>query len=97
MQTTLSPERLAELHAEGRAQAAKCRFVDPDVVAELKRLLRERGENWAASVLLRSLERRAQGRSVSHLPYLYDGEMETLILAEAAELEQLAQAAGGGA
>lgn len=94
MKTTLPPEKLAELYAEGRAQAAAAgKFVNPATVAATKRLLLERGENWAASVLLRSLDRRAAERSVAHLPYFYDGEMETLILAERAELEQLARAA----
>jgi hypothetical protein len=90
--TTLSPEKLAELAAEGRAEAAKSRFVDPEVVAASKKVLRERGEVWAASVLMRDLSRRSLG--VPALPFFYDGELETLILADRAEWEQLATAAG---
>ncbi|MEV1003435.1 hypothetical protein [Nonomuraea sp. NPDC050202] len=94
MRTTLSPEKLAELAAQGKAEAAKCRFVDPDVVAASKKILRERGEAWAASVLMRDISRRSLG--VPHLPFFHEGEMETLILADRAEWDQLAAAAQGG-
>ncbi|MEU6715213.1 hypothetical protein ABZ897_27420 [Nonomuraea sp. NPDC046802] len=93
LRTLLTPKRLAELSAEGRAQAARSRFVDPDVVAESKKILRERGEIWAASVLMRDLSRRSRRGG---WPWLEDGEMETLILANRAEWEQLAAAAQGG-
>lgn len=90
MRTTLSPERLAELAAEGQAQAARSRFVDPCAAAASKKLLRERGEEWAASVLMRDLSRRSL--ALPHLPWLEDGEMETLILADRAEWEQITRA-----
>ncbi|MBG0818937.1 hypothetical protein [Planomonospora sp. ID82291] len=93
--TTLSPERLAELAAQGRAQAGRSPFVNPDTVAQLKELLRERGETWAASILMRDLSRRSL--LFPHLPWLKDGEMETLVLANKAEWEQLVSAAGGDA
>lgn len=93
LRTFLTPERLAELAAEGRAQAARSRFVDPDVVAECKKVLRERGEIWAASVLMRDISRRSL---LGGWPWLEDGEMETLILANRAEWELLAAAAQSG-
>ncbi|MFG1976944.1 hypothetical protein ACGFJC_47095 [Nonomuraea fuscirosea] len=94
MRTTLSPERLAELAAEGRAKAGRSPFVDPGDVAACKRLLIQRGEGWAASVLMRDLSRRS---AIGVWPWFQDGEMETLLLAADAEWGQLAQAAGGSA
>lgn len=91
MRTTLTPEKLAELATRGRAEAARSRFVDPCAVAQSKKLLRERGEEWAASVLMRDLSRRSL--LFGHLPWLEDGELETLILADRAEWEQLERAA----
>ncbi|GAA2701412.1 hypothetical protein [Nonomuraea recticatena] len=93
LRTTLTPERLAELAAHGRALAARSRFVDPDAAARSKKLLRERGETWAVSVLMRDLSRRSL--LLPAYPWLEDGEMETLILADQAEWNQLASAAGG--
>ncbi|MGW0485811.1 hypothetical protein [Nonomuraea sp. NPDC003214] len=98
MRTSLTPEKLAELAARGRAEVAASRaanpFVNPDVAAACRKVLRQRGEEWAASVLMRNLARRSLG--VPGMPWLEDGEMETLILADRAEWEQLAHAAGGG-
>lgn len=91
MRTTLPPERLAALAAQGRAEAARSQFVDPCAAAQSKQLLRERGEEWAASVLMRDLSRRSL--LLSHLPWLEDGELETLILADRAEWEQFERAA----
>ncbi|GAA2411042.1 hypothetical protein GCM10010404_81190 [Nonomuraea africana] len=93
LHTTLTPERLAELAALGRTLAARSRFVDPEAAARSKKLLRERGETWAASVLMRDLSRRSL--LLPAYPWLEDGEMETLVLAEQAEWNQLAEAAGG--
>lgn len=90
MKTTLAPETLAELAAQGRAQAAKSGFVDPSMAVASKKLLRERGEEWAASVLMRDLSRRSA--LFDHLPWLVDGEMETLIFAAKAEWEQITRA-----
>ncbi|MFI6594942.1 hypothetical protein ACIBHX_01770 [Nonomuraea sp. NPDC050536] len=87
MRTTLSPEQLADLAVQGQAEAAKSRFVDPCAVVASKKILRERGEEWAASVLMRDLSRRSL--LFGHLPWLEDGEMETLILADRAEWEQI--------
>jgi hypothetical protein len=91
MRTTLPPERLAELAAQGRAQAARSPFVNPHTVANATKLLRERGEAWASSVLMRPLERRAL--IGPQYPWLEEGEMETLVLADAAEWVQLEDAA----
>ncbi|MEU4331460.1 hypothetical protein [Nonomuraea dietziae] len=93
--TTLSPERLVEMAAQGRALAARSRFIDPDAASRSKRILRERGETWAVSVLMRDLSRRSPGAPA--FPWLENGEMETLILAEQAEWDQLVNAAGGNA
>lgn len=89
MRTTLSPEQLATLAAQGRAEAARSPFVDPAAAAKSKRLLRERGEEWAASVLMRDLSRRSL---LGGWPWLEDGELETLILADRAEWEQITRA-----
>ncbi|RSN12839.1 hypothetical protein DMB42_11720 [Nonomuraea sp. WAC 01424] len=90
MRTTLTPEKLAELAAQGRAEAAKSRFVDPCAAAKSKKLLCERGEEWAASVLMRDLSRRSLRGG---WPWLEDGELETLILADSAEWDLLVRAA----
>ncbi|WP_431897886.1 hypothetical protein [Nonomuraea sp. bgisy101] len=91
MRTALSPEQLVALAVQGSAEAAMNRFVDPCAVAHSKRILRERGEEWAASVLMRDLSRRSIAFPL--LPWLEDGEMETLILADRAEWDQLTRAA----
>lgn len=84
MRTALTPERLAALHAEGRRLSSRSRFVDPHAVIECKRVLWVRGEEWAASVLLRDITRRSAIDPT--YPWFVDGEMETLALADAAEL-----------
>ncbi|MDP9870394.1 MULTISPECIES: hypothetical protein [Streptosporangium] len=88
MRTCLTPDQLASLAAQGFAESQRSRFVDPDAVAKSKRILCERGEEWAASVLMRDLSRRSL--LLPHLPYLENGELETLILADRAEWDQLA-------
>lgn len=88
MKTTLSPERLTRLHAETREPPA---FVDPVLVTLVKRLLRERGEEWASSVLLRDLTRRA--RIDRRLPWLEHRELDILVRADEEEWKLL----GGGA
>ena len=88
MKTTLSPEELAKILAEGRALAdAGGRFVNPDTVYASIKVIRERGEEWAASVLMRELTRRSLSRP--DLPWLEHGEMEALILANEAEWQRL--------
>lgn len=91
MRTTLSPEQLADLAAQGVAKAAASPFVNPDAVAQALKVLRERGEDWAASVLMRDLSRRSLASP--RLPWFENGELETLILADRAEWEQLQRAA----
>lgn len=91
MITNIAPERLAQLHAEGRAQAlAAGKFIDPHTVAAAERVLNVRGERWAASVLLRDLSRRS--RLLPQRPWLENGELETLVLADRAEWELLESA-----
>lgn len=85
--TTLTPERIAQLHTEGAAQAQRSRFVDPHACAKVEDILHGRGETWAASVLLRDLARRSLTRK--DLPWITEGEMYTLILADRAEWELL--------
>jgi len=91
MRTTLSPERLAQVHAEGMAAAG--RFVDPVTINSAVRAIQERGEEWAESVLLRKFGAR---RSLVRpdLPWLNHGEEHILVAAAAAEWEQLAAAGG---
>lgn len=84
--TKLSPGTLAELHVVGRATAATSRFVNPHVVAQTRRILVQRGELWAASVLGRDLSRRS--RLYPRLPWLEDGEAEVLVLADEAEHDE---------
>ncbi|MEV8636817.1 hypothetical protein AB0395_34765 [Streptosporangium sp. NPDC051023] len=88
MRTTLTPERLTALDVEGRRQAAASPFVAPEAAAKSKRLIDERGWEWATSVLRRALNRGRHG-----YPMLKPGEIETLILAAEAEWEDLQRAA----
>lgn len=85
MKTTLSPERLVEIHAEGRAQTGP--FVNPHAIARGEIILRERGEEWAQSILLHRFDRRSLLRPT--LPWLRVGEVEILVLADKAEWELL--------
>lgn len=85
MQTTLTPDALARLHSEGQAKVG--RFVNPHTIARCKRILRDRGRDWAASVLLRDLSRHSA--MSADFPWLNSGEEETLVLADAAEWAQL--------
>jgi hypothetical protein len=89
MKTILSAEVLAALHAEGRAQAALSRFIDPMAISRCRRVLTQRGQDWAQSVLLRDLARRS--RLYPSMPWLEDGEPEILVLADAAEWKALSR------
>lgn len=79
--TRMPPAKLVELRALGRARAG--RFVDPAVMQRCGVVLDRRGEDWAASILGRSLERRSF--AVPARPYLLRGEEYVLILADTAE------------
>ncbi|GAB5005459.1 hypothetical protein MAHJHV63_52750 [Mycobacterium avium subsp. hominissuis] len=85
--TVLPAELLARLHTEGRMAASRSRFVDPNAVADVRKLLAERGEEWAASVLMRDIARRSI--ACPQLPWLDPGELETLVLADKAEFEHV--------
>lgn len=86
MKTTLPAETLAAIHAEGHAKSGT--FVNPYTINRVKELLRDRGEDWAESVLLRRLNR---GSMISaSFPWLEKGEDEILVLADLAEWDQLA-------
>lgn len=87
MKTCLSTELLGQLACQGRAAAAASPFVDPTAASRARRLIEERGEEWAASVLLRDLSRRSQLRA--DLPWLHPGELETLIAADRAEFDHI--------
>lgn len=89
--TFLSPERLAELAAQGREEASRSPFVNPFITARATRLLAERGERWARSVLNRDLSRRALYPNT--VPWFETGELETLVLADQAEMKVLEDAA----
>jgi hypothetical protein len=91
VKTTLPPETLARLAAEGRAEAARSPFVNPHTITKTEKLLRDRGREWAESVLMRSLERRSL--ISDRFPWLGDGEPETLVLAAEAEWGALENAA----
>lgn len=88
MKTQLSPETLAALHTQGRANTGP--FVNPATIAACQRILWVRGLDWAASVLMRKLDR--PSRVDPSFPWC--GEEETLVLADQVEwglLERLAQ------
>ena len=88
MMPTILPEPLlTAIHAEAAAMAALSPYVDPDVMAEAVRVIAFRGEPWVASVLGRDLTRRSV--LFPHLPWLDDGEAETLCLADRAERRYL--------
>lgn len=89
MKTSLTAERLAALHTEGRAKTGS--FVNPYTMFRLRSILRERGEDWAASVLLRDLSRRSL--IDAGFPWLESGEEEILVLADDAEWQQFVKAA----
>lgn len=94
MRTPLTPEELAALHAKGKALAEQGGgFVNPYMADRAAALISQRGEEWTKSVLLRGLTRRVPGRR--DLPWLNQGELETLVLAEQAELDALDRAAEG--
>jgi hypothetical protein len=93
VKTSLTPEKLVGLAAVGRAQAdTDGPFVNPNTVFKAVALLRERGEEWAESVLMRRFTRRSL--LFPALPWLVHGEIDTLILAAQAEWDLLATAAG---
>lgn len=88
--TTLSVEVLNEIAQQGLAEDRASKFVDPHAVYRLNRLLDEYGELWAASVLRRDLSRRS--RMAPSRPWLYPGELETLLIAERREFDQIVDA-----
>lgn len=91
--TRLTPERLAELHAEGNAwHASSGPFIDPCRVAQVTAIMTQRGEGWAEAVLLRRFT--ARSRLVPSMPAFQGGELEILILADKAETDALLAAAG---
>lgn len=79
--TAICEPRLTELRAAG--VAARSRFVDPRTAHRLQSVLTQRGEKWAAAVLGRDLSRRSLAAPT--MPWLNDGEMHTLIAADAEE------------
>ena len=89
MKTSLTPEMIAQLHAAAQADQGQCRFVDPRQAASAVSVIRDRGESWAASVLLRDLGRRSRLRP--ELPWLKDFELTVLLAADKAEFDQLAR------
>lgn len=91
MKTMLSPETLVMLHAQGRAKVGQ--FVNPRTIAACKRVLSERGEDWACSVLFRSHFARRSPVD-ARWPWLDESEEEILVLADEAEVELLEQELG---
>lgn len=91
MKTTLTAERLAELHALVASKPEE-QFVDPVRVACVRRIIMERGEDWVSSVLMRALT--ARSRLNPNLPWLHAGELEIVQLADDEEWKLLSEAAG---
>lgn len=84
MRTQIDPARLRELREQGFEEAKSGRpFVNPHAAAKSKDVMRRRGEEWASSVCGRVFDRRSIWYPT--LPWLNEGEMETLILADAEE------------
>jgi len=88
MRTSLAPEMIAQLHAQAQAAQHRGQFVDPTRAAGAVAVIRARGKQWAASVLLRDLGRRS--RLHPELPWLHDFELAVLLAADKAEFDQLA-------
>lgn len=79
MSATQIPEgRLIELRRAGREQISQ--FVDPRIISACCSVLDRRGEQWAETVLGRTLDERSL--AVSHRPKLRDGEPYTLVMAD---------------
>lgn len=87
--TALSPERLAQLHAQGRERSRQSQFINPYTIAKCDRVLKTRGEDWAQSVLMRKFTRRSLVDS--RWPWLELGEDEILVLADQAEWQALGE------
>jgi len=88
MRTGLPPEVLAQLHTQCQTPpGTPARFVNPHDVARVEKLIRERGEQWAASIVLRDLGRRSVLRP--DLPWLTHDELALLLAAEQAEFDHL--------
>lgn len=79
--TDIPEPRLVELRARGHANIS--RFVDPHAVARCSKVLDQRGEEWAASVLGRDISRRSI--AVPNRPYLKDGELWAINAADVLE------------
>jgi len=84
VKTSLPADTLVVLHAEGYAHTGP--FVNPSTIVKSKRILRERGEEWAQSVLLRAFDRRSV--ALPAFPWLNAGEEEILVLADSAERQR---------
>ncbi|MDN5758637.1 MAG: hypothetical protein L0H59_08905 [Tomitella sp.] len=82
--TALQPQQLTALRERGHAMsAASGPFVDPRSAYRVRRILADRGEEWAAAVLSRKLT--ARSRVDAGVPWLREGELETLDEADRAE------------
>lgn len=87
MRTSLAPEVIARLHAQAQVAQPHGQFVDPRLAAGAVAVIRERGEQWVASVLLRDVARRS--RLHPELPWLQDFELAVLRAADKAEFDVL--------
>ncbi len=83
MATPIPEDRLVELRAAGTEMAARGKFVDPRMCHRAQQIIRERGERWVAAILGRDVSRRSVG--VPNMPHLRDGDLETIIAADADE------------
>lgn len=81
--TNIPEPRLRELREAGRIVAAKEAFPDPTMISACCRVLDERGEEWAASVLGRDIS--ARSRLVVTRPALGSGEDYALVAADTDE------------
>ncbi len=87
MRTILDVDQLAALKVHAGDVAREFSFVDPRALSQCDRVLRERGEVWAASVVGRILTKRS--RVHPSWPWLFTYEMYMLILADEAEFDAI--------
>lgn len=92
MSATLLPE-VALVKIREYAQQQPGRFVDPTVIVWCREVLTRRGEDWAASVLGRSLERRSL--LSPSFPWLTAADPYALIEADRVETVAQLEAIGG--
>ncbi|GAB36190.1 3'-5' exonuclease [Gordonia otitidis] len=81
--TAIPEPRLVAIRQAAKEAAAQSQFVDPHQCFRASRVIRTRGERWAAAILGRDLSRRSM--SDPSLPHLTAGELEVIVAADTEE------------